>query len=94
MPLQILTDKTLPTKSEIALLYKVYGDIQECRKGFLAGAGKAHPLIMLTLVDSYTEPTGSGSKQLRAVCLGKNSTRLERTSSCEGKKNCCKRVRE
>lgn len=55
VPLQMLNDKALPTKSEIASVYKVYGDIQECRKGALAGVAKAHPLIVLTLADSYTE---------------------------------------
>jgi hypothetical protein len=55
VPLQMLTDKTLPTKSEIVLLYKVYGDVQECRKGLLAGVAKVHPLVLLTFADTFTE---------------------------------------
>jgi hypothetical protein len=53
IPLQMLNDKTSPNKQEIALLYRVYGDLQDCRKIFLDGASKTHPLILLTLVEGY-----------------------------------------
>jgi len=52
-PLEMLSDKRLPTKQDIALLYKVHADVQECRKGMLDGAAKMHPMIMLTLVESF-----------------------------------------
>ena len=52
--LQMLNDKTSPTKKEIALLYRVYSDIQECRKIYLDGAAKMHPLILTGLVEAYS----------------------------------------
>jgi hypothetical protein len=54
-PLQKLTDTSRPTKEEIKLLYRVYGDVQECRKILLDGAAKMHPLILLTFIESYAE---------------------------------------
>jgi hypothetical protein len=53
--LQMLNDKTSPNKQEISLLYRVYGDIQECRKIALDGASKTHPLILLTYVETFSE---------------------------------------
>jgi len=55
IPLQMLNDKTSPTKPEIALLYGVYGEVQDCRKIVLDGASRMHPLYMLTLVEAYAE---------------------------------------
>ena len=54
-PLQMLNDKTSPNKQDIALLYKAYGDVQDCRKIALDGASRMHPLVLLTLVESYAE---------------------------------------
>jgi hypothetical protein len=54
-PLQMLTDASRPTKQEISLLYKIYGDAQECRKVFLAGASKTHPRIMVAMITMYAE---------------------------------------
>ena len=53
--LQMLTDGTKPNKREIATLYKVYGDTQECSKIILDGASKIHPLTLLTFVESFAE---------------------------------------
>jgi hypothetical protein len=50
----MLNDKTSPTKQEVALLYEVYGELQDCRKIILEGAAKMHPLYMLTLVEGYS----------------------------------------
>jgi hypothetical protein len=53
-PLQYLTDQSKPTKSEIALLYKLYGDIQGCRKIELEGIAKANPLVVTALISEYS----------------------------------------
>lgn len=53
--LQMLNDKASPNKQEISLLYRVYGDIQECRKIALDGASKTHPLILLTYVETFSD---------------------------------------
>jgi hypothetical protein len=54
IPLEYLTDKSKPTKPEIADLYKVHSDTQPCRKIALDGMAAVHPLIVATLVDSYS----------------------------------------
>jgi hypothetical protein len=54
-PLEMLTDKSHPTKDQIKLLYKIRDDAQRCRKILLEGPAKTHPLILLTLVNSFTE---------------------------------------
>ena len=54
-PLQMLTDTSRPTKEDIKLLYKIYGETQECRKMMLDGAAKTHPLVLLTLVETFSE---------------------------------------
>ena len=54
-PLQMLTDTSRPTKEDIKVLYKIYGDTQDCRKIILDGAAKTHPLVLLTLIGSYAE---------------------------------------
>jgi hypothetical protein len=55
MPLQMLSDNSLPTKDEIKLLYKLHSDRQECRKIVLDGASKHHPLTMMAIVDAFSE---------------------------------------
>jgi hypothetical protein len=52
-PLNLFETDTKPNKQEIATLYKVYGDLQECRKIVLAGASKMHPLILLAFVEGF-----------------------------------------
>ena len=54
-PLEMLADRSHPTKEQIMLLYKVRDDIQRCRKILLEGSAKTHPLILLTLVNSFVE---------------------------------------
>jgi hypothetical protein len=54
-PLQMLNDKTSPNKQEISLLYRVYGDFQDCRKIVLDGVSRAHPLMLLTVVEGYAD---------------------------------------
>ena len=53
-PLQFLTNTSVPTKQEIALLYVFHADVQTCRKISLDGTAKVHPLLMLTLVESFS----------------------------------------
>jgi hypothetical protein len=53
--LQMLNDKSSPNKQEISLLYRVYGDLQDCRKILLDGASKIHPLLLFTLVEGYAD---------------------------------------
>jgi hypothetical protein len=53
-PLQYLTDQSKPTKAEIAVLYKLYGDIQGCRKIELEGMAKANPLVVTALISEYS----------------------------------------
>jgi hypothetical protein len=54
VPLEYLTNQSKPTKAEIADLYKLHSDIQPCRKIALDGMSAVHPLIVATLVDSYS----------------------------------------
>jgi hypothetical protein len=54
-PLEMLTDKSHPTKEQIKLLYKIRDDVQRCRKILLEGPAKMHPVILLTLVNSFAE---------------------------------------
>ena len=53
--LQMLNDKTSPNKKEISLLYRVYGDRQQCRKIYLDGAAQMSPLLLNVLVENYSD---------------------------------------
>jgi hypothetical protein len=53
--LQMLNDNSSPSKKEILLLYRVYGDMQECRKIPLDAASKMHPLLLLAAIETYSE---------------------------------------
>jgi hypothetical protein len=52
--LQMINDQTSPNKKEISLLYRVYGDIQGCRKIALDTASKVHPLVLAAFVEGYS----------------------------------------
>jgi hypothetical protein len=54
-PLEMLADKSRPTKEQIKLLYKIRDDVQRCRKILLEGPAKTYPVILSTLVNSFTE---------------------------------------
>jgi len=54
-PLQYLTDPSKPNKPEITDLYKLYNELQSCRKMALDGAATVHPLLVAALVDYYSE---------------------------------------
>jgi hypothetical protein len=54
-PLEMLADKSHPTKEQIKLLYKIRDDVQRCRKILLEGPAKTRPVILLTLVNSFAE---------------------------------------
>lgn len=54
-PLETLADKSHPTKEQIKLLYEIRDDVQRCRKILLEGPAKTHPVILLALVNSFTE---------------------------------------
>jgi hypothetical protein len=54
-PLRMLNDQSRPTKREIDLLYKMHGDMQECRKIELDGVAKIHPLVLSTYIETYAE---------------------------------------
>jgi hypothetical protein len=53
--LEMLTNKTVPSKSEIALPYKLYADNQECRKIFIDGLSRLHPLAVAPAIEAYNE---------------------------------------
>jgi hypothetical protein len=52
--LQYLTDKALPTKQEIAAVYKLHADIQPCRKIVLEGAAKTSAGHGAVLIGSFS----------------------------------------
>jgi hypothetical protein len=54
-PLEMLRDKSHPTKEQIKLLYNIRDDVQRCRKILLEGPAKTHPMILLTLVNSFAD---------------------------------------
>ncbi len=54
-PIEMLTDKSHPTKEQIKLLYRVRNDIQRCRKILLEGPAKTNPFILLAFVNSFAE---------------------------------------
>jgi len=53
--LQMLNDRTSPNKKEISLLYRVYGEKQQCRKVYLDGAAEMSPLLLNVLVENYSD---------------------------------------
>jgi len=53
--LEMLNDKSSPNKKEISLLYRVYGDRQQCNKIFLDGAAEVSPLLQSVLVENYSD---------------------------------------
>ena len=55
MPVEYLTDESKPTQTEIADLYRLYADVQACRKILLDAAAKVHPLILTALIESFSE---------------------------------------
>ena len=54
-PLEMLADKSRPTKEQIKLLYRIRDDVQRCRKILLEGPAETHPVILSTLVNSFAE---------------------------------------
>jgi hypothetical protein len=54
-PVEMLADKSHPTKEQIKLLFKIRDDVQRCRKILLEGPAKTRPVILLTLVNSFAE---------------------------------------
>jgi hypothetical protein len=54
-PLEMLADKSHPTKEQIKLLYEIRDDVQRCRKILLEGPAKTHPVILSALLNSFTE---------------------------------------
>jgi hypothetical protein len=52
--LQMLADKSKTTPQEIALLYKLYGAYQGCRKIILEAAAKAAPMRQVALIEIFT----------------------------------------
>jgi hypothetical protein len=51
----MLNDGTKPNKKEISLLYDVFGEMQGCRRIALEGVSKISPLIVLALVEGYSD---------------------------------------
>jgi hypothetical protein len=49
-PLAMLADKSIPTKQELRILYRLHDDMLECRKIHLDGSSKVSPLISAQLV--------------------------------------------
>jgi hypothetical protein len=54
-PLEYLSDKTRPSKSDIADVYKLHAALQPCRKAYIEGVGRVHPAYVTILVNSYSE---------------------------------------
>jgi hypothetical protein len=55
--LQMLNDKTSPNKNEIALLYRVYADVQECRKFLQQSVAETLPSVLNPLAEYFAELT-------------------------------------
>jgi hypothetical protein len=55
MPLEMLTDKTTASKSEIGLIYKAHKEIQDCRKIALEGLAKVHPIAVGPAIEAFDE---------------------------------------
>ena len=55
VPSEYLRNESKPTNSEISDLYKLHGEMQECRKIALDGASAMHPLFLATVVEYYSE---------------------------------------
>ena len=54
-PLEMLADKSHPSKEHIKLLYEIRDNVQRCRKILLEGPAKTHPVILSALVNAFTE---------------------------------------
>jgi hypothetical protein len=54
-PLEMLTNKSFPTKQEILVLYKLYQDVQGCKKIALEGLSKISPLVSSAGIESSAE---------------------------------------
>jgi hypothetical protein len=66
IPLAMLTDPRRPTQDDIRQIYRLHGDIQDCRKVALDGAAKVHPLIVMLLIETYAE----GDKAYAGITSG------------------------
>ena len=53
-PLEFTTNTARPTKQESGSLYKYHADAQPCAKNAVEGLARAHPLLMLTLVENLS----------------------------------------
>jgi cell division septum initiation protein DivIVA len=53
--LEMLNDRSSPNKKGISLLYRMYGDRQQCNKIILDGAAKMNPLYQSVLIESYSD---------------------------------------
>ena len=54
-PLEMLTDKSYPTKIQIEKLYKLHDDMHECRNIVIDGASKVSPVFYSWANDLYVE---------------------------------------
>jgi hypothetical protein len=54
-PLEYLSDKTLPTKSDIVDVYKLHAALQPCRKTFIEGVGRIHPAYVTIGANSFND---------------------------------------
>src|SRR2546423_1421171 len=53
IPSQYLTDRSFPTKKQTADLFKLYGDLQACRKIMLDRVSTWHPFVIANMVELF-----------------------------------------
>jgi hypothetical protein len=78
LPLEFTTNTGIPNKQEIGLLYKAHADQQACRKIALDGLAKAHPMLMLVLVENYSARDKLWAETAAGRLLGKVQPGYER----------------
>jgi len=52
--LQMFNDTSLPNKNQVALLYRVYADLQECRKFYRQSIWETLPHLTAPLIEHYS----------------------------------------
>jgi hypothetical protein len=52
--LEMLSDRTKPTKQDVEALYKLHNAFQGCRKIILDAAAQAHPMRVVAYAEMYT----------------------------------------
>jgi hypothetical protein len=53
IPPELLSDGRRPSRDEIRALYRVHGEMQECRRLAVTGATNTHPLILSAMAEAF-----------------------------------------